>query len=624
MPLTHGFIGQRVLEHTATTESRPQPATQEKLSESETSNDPKCHLLTLISRKSNHRAGLRYLRRGIDPRGHVANGVETEQMLSSPSWDDRGMFTFLQTRGSLPLYFSQSSYTFKPVPQLHGSLDTNRDAFRRHFHALSELYGDVQAVNLLNRHGGEAAIGELYDKQASALNAAGGIDGKGKQLRFEWFDFHAACRGMKFENVSILVNTLIPFLETSGWSTVDPTTGSVKQRQIGIVRTNCMDCLDRTNVAQASLAQHVLARQLSSLSNQASPEPQQLATSTAFNTLWADNGDALSVAYAGTSALKGDFTRTHRRTPFGLLTDLSLTLHRFQRNLFEDGFAQVVVDYLMGAVGSSAFGEYAERGDAGDVGLNGFWDGVRRRAVEKAASEVVDNNNNVSHSADSPAEPQAHALNGWVLSTPASTSSSSAAAPPPPTPPDPTHNTAKNLPHHHLRAQPLADTILLLTPTALHLATYDFSAERVRSSRAIPLRNVRRVRWGKYVTETRSARQVDAGRNVGFVVDYCADGGEGGRVVAFKARYGSRPRGSMGKRGMMRERDFVSEVVSKIADAARSNHEREADDSGTRPPEGDAGNLLIEEADILSAESARRNTTWLEELEWSFRKMLWG
>ena len=43
-------------------------------------------LLTLISRRSVKRAGLRYLRRGVDDEGNTANGVETEQILSSTDW----------------------------------------------------------------------------------------------------------------------------------------------------------------------------------------------------------------------------------------------------------------------------------------------------------------------------------------------------------------------------------------------------------------------------------------------------------------------------------------------------------------------------------------------------------
>lgn len=38
---------------------------------------------TLISRRSVRRAGVRYLRRGIDPTGDVANFVETESIISA-------------------------------------------------------------------------------------------------------------------------------------------------------------------------------------------------------------------------------------------------------------------------------------------------------------------------------------------------------------------------------------------------------------------------------------------------------------------------------------------------------------------------------------------------------------
>lgn len=37
--------------------------------------------------------------------------------------------------------------------------------------------------------------------------------------------------------------------------------------------------------------------------------------------LWADNADVISNLYAGTNALKGDFTRTGQRTKKGILYD---------------------------------------------------------------------------------------------------------------------------------------------------------------------------------------------------------------------------------------------------------------------------------------------------------------
>lgn len=91
-------------------------------------------LLTLISRRSVKRAGLRYLRRGVDEEGDTANGIETEQILSDPDWAPASkIHSFVQIRGSIPVFFSQSPYSFKPVPQIQRSDETNAKAFRRHF-----------------------------------------------------------------------------------------------------------------------------------------------------------------------------------------------------------------------------------------------------------------------------------------------------------------------------------------------------------------------------------------------------------------------------------------------------------------------------------------------------------
>ena len=94
----------------------------------------KSFLLTLISRRSVKRAGLRYLRRGVDQEGDTANGVETEQILSDPDWTHSSkVHSFVQIRGSIPIFFSQSPYSFKPVPQIQHSEEMNAKAFKKHF-----------------------------------------------------------------------------------------------------------------------------------------------------------------------------------------------------------------------------------------------------------------------------------------------------------------------------------------------------------------------------------------------------------------------------------------------------------------------------------------------------------
>ncbi len=64
----------------------------------------------LISRRSRHYAGTRYLRRGINQEGRPANFVEIEQILyrTCPCFDDSTpiMTSFVQIRGSIPTFWS--------------------------------------------------------------------------------------------------------------------------------------------------------------------------------------------------------------------------------------------------------------------------------------------------------------------------------------------------------------------------------------------------------------------------------------------------------------------------------------------------------------------------------------
>ncbi|XP_018651382.1 putative suppressor of actin (sac) [Schistosoma mansoni] len=73
------------------------------------------HVTVIIfSRRSCYRAGTRYRRRGIDKNGHVANYVETEQILHTNISEFPHTVVFLQCRGSVPLYWSQTSLVYNP------------------------------------------------------------------------------------------------------------------------------------------------------------------------------------------------------------------------------------------------------------------------------------------------------------------------------------------------------------------------------------------------------------------------------------------------------------------------------------------------------------------------------
>ena len=66
-----------------------------------------------------------------------------------------------------------------------------------------------------------------------------------------------------------------------------------------------------------------------------------------FSLLWADNGDAISQQYAGTSALKGDFTRTGERNLLHAMKDGMKSANRFYLR-FKDHNRQLALEVLQG------------------------------------------------------------------------------------------------------------------------------------------------------------------------------------------------------------------------------------------------------------------------------------
>ena len=70
-------------------------------------------------------------------------------------------------------------------------------------------------------------------------------------------------RGMHFENVSILMEALESSIRDARYCWLDRHGVVCSQR--GILRINCVDCLDRTNVVETSVARVVLETQLTKL-----------------------------------------------------------------------------------------------------------------------------------------------------------------------------------------------------------------------------------------------------------------------------------------------------------------------------------------------------------------------
>ncbi|XP_077851950.1 synaptojanin-1 isoform X7 [Macaca mulatta] len=281
----------------------------------------------LISRLSCERAGTRFNVRGTNDDGHVANFVETEQVV----YLDDSVSSFIQIRGSVPLFWEQPGLQVgSHRVRMSRGFEANAPAFDRHFRTLKNLYGKQIIVNLLGSKEGEHMLSKAFQSHLKASEHAADI-------QMVNFDYHQMVKGGKAEKLhSVLKPQVQKFLDYGFFYF----NGSEVQRcQSGTVRTNCLDCLDRTNSVQAFLGLEMLAKQLEALGLAEKP---QLVTrfQEVFRSMWSVNGDSISKIYAGTGALEG-------KAKAGKLKDGARSVTRTIQNNFFDSSKQEAIDVLL-------------------------------------------------------------------------------------------------------------------------------------------------------------------------------------------------------------------------------------------------------------------------------------
>ena len=329
------------------------------------------------------------------------------------------VYSHVQTRGSIPLHWSSPVFnvmTYRPrvyigvdpLAQARGLRDhlwgelrrysTTTDSSSIEMSSEKKNKAKIAMVNLIDKHSDQGRLGNAFD---SVLNAVLDVYKDSKifstsvlplrpnSIEHIWFDFHDECKGGRYDRLSHLLDQVMPTLNDQGYfcavlppsmSQSSRTNGTtyyphtyweIQSWQDGVVRTNCMDCLDRTNVVQSLLGRYMLhkiiheriGRRHLSVSNRTRrtlPLEHVVAYKRrplilpwiegeeSHRHLWADNADAISKLYAGTAALKGDFTRTGKRTKRGAIDDGVNSLQRYYVNNFIDADRQEGMDLLVG------------------------------------------------------------------------------------------------------------------------------------------------------------------------------------------------------------------------------------------------------------------------------------
>ncbi|XP_005187417.2 synaptojanin-1 [Musca domestica] len=293
----------------------------------------------IISRLSCERAGTRFNVRGINDEGHVANFIETEQVI----YVDNDVTSYVQTRGSVPLFWEQPGVQVgSHKVKLSRGFETSAAAFDRHMSLMKQRYGYQAIINLLGTSlvgskEGEAMLSNEFQRH-HGMSAH-------KDVPHIIFDYHQECRGGNFAALSKLKERITAC--GINYGIFYAAAGKVVREQFGVIRTNCLDCLDRTNCVQTFLGLDTLNIQLEALGF--GEKKNFTRFEEIFKQMWINNGNEVSKIYAGTGAIQGS----------SKLMDGARSAARTIQNNLLDNSKQEAIDILL--VGSTLSSELADR-----------------------------------------------------------------------------------------------------------------------------------------------------------------------------------------------------------------------------------------------------------------------
>jgi len=349
--------------------------------------------LTVISRRSRFFAGTRFLKRGLNEQGYVANDVETEQIvceLNTGQFIHERFSSFVQHRGSIPLYWSQENSSIVPKPPI---IIQRADPFHGapilHFINLFKRYGSpIIVLNLIKsteKRPREVILGKAFEESIRFINSTIS-DPKHKIIYIAW-DFKRANADkvkMQKEMMEIAQKTIekIGFFHsgrlqyatllrltqyqnsaavnlsnvespicTPRWPVggEDYPEDGVGRKQSGVLRTNCIDSLDRTNAVQFFVGNVALGYQLFVMGVINSPHlDQETPISQLLSELYEISGHQLALQYGGSGLAHTMKSYTRHKSIIDQSKDVWATIKRFYSNAFTDFEKQNSINLFLG------------------------------------------------------------------------------------------------------------------------------------------------------------------------------------------------------------------------------------------------------------------------------------
>ncbi|KAI8812473.1 polyphosphoinositide phosphatase [Cladochytrium replicatum] len=334
--------------------------------------------VALIARRSRFFAGARFLKRGVNDYGYVANDVETEQIVFDASttsfYTPRGFYgskpaytSFVQHRGSIPLYWSQDTSSMAPKPPIEQNLiDPYYSAPAAHFNDMFRRYGTpIIVLNLIKTHEKTPRESNLAPDFAQSIEYLNQFLPEDKKIRYVAWDMSRASKSADQDVIGWLEDFADDVLETTGFfhSGPEPFINALRRardsaevnrilgrRQNGVVRVNCIDCLDRTNAAQFVIGKRALGEQLYAIGVLSHPSvPFDSDATTILNAMYHDHGDTIALQYGGSHLV--NTMETYRKISPSWTShsrDMIESIRRFYSNAFSDAEKQDAINLFLG------------------------------------------------------------------------------------------------------------------------------------------------------------------------------------------------------------------------------------------------------------------------------------
>ncbi|KAG0044295.1 phosphatidylinositol-3,5-bisphosphate 5-phosphatase [Gryganskiella cystojenkinii] len=357
--------------------------------------------VTLIARRSRFFAGARFLKRGVNDRGYVANDVETEQIvseMSTTSFYGAGSLhanpnhtSFVQHRGSIPLFWTQDGTNMSPKPPIElNVVDPYFSAAALHFDDMFKRYGAPCIVlNLIKAKEKTPRESLLLKEFEDCIDYLNQFLPEDKKIWHIKWDMSRASKSPNENVISVLeIIAEKTFAQTGFFHSghhqshqrdydvesvnhdVGPDIKNGKKDQYqrgadvkgnkksnlrnsglqnGVVRTNCIDCLDRTNAAQFIIAKCALGHQLYSLGLIAEPVvPFDCDVVNMLTEMYHDHGDTIALQYGGSHLVNTMETYRKINQWTSHSRDMIESIRRFYSNSFVDAEKQDAMNLFLG------------------------------------------------------------------------------------------------------------------------------------------------------------------------------------------------------------------------------------------------------------------------------------